>query len=73
MQFGNIEAERSRNGLTRTELASRIGVSLTTYKRYMIGETPIPSDKLIALARAFDCTTDYLLGLDSEARVGGKT
>ncbi|MCD8126577.1 MAG: helix-turn-helix domain-containing protein [Clostridiales bacterium] len=62
MQFANIEAERSRNGLTRTECARKLNVSLPTYNRYISGETPIPSDKLLAMVRMFRCSADYLLG-----------
>ncbi|MCD7886716.1 MAG: helix-turn-helix domain-containing protein [Clostridiales bacterium] len=47
-------------------------MSLTTYKRYVEGETPIPSDKLIALAHAFHCSADYLLGLTPSDHHNGR-
>lgn len=59
----NIEAERSRNGMSRTEFSEKLGVSTTTYKRYVDGESPIPSDKLIFMVNIFKCSSDYLLGL----------
>ena len=67
VELKNIEAERSRNGLSRMELAKRIGISMTTYKRYVSGEGAIPSDKLVEMAHLFRCSTDYLLGLDNQA------
>lgn len=66
LAFGNIEAERSRNGLSKTELAKLLGVSTTTYKRYITGASCIPSDKVIKLATELGCTADYLLGLSNE-------
>jgi transcriptional regulator with XRE-family HTH domain len=65
-RFSNIEAERSRNGLSRTDLSEKLGVSTTTYKRYVDGISPIPSDKIIFMARTFNCSTDYLLGISNE-------
>ena len=57
----NLEAERARAGITRTELAKRIGVSLNTYSEYVKG-APMPSTKLCMLADMFNVTTDYILG-----------
>ena len=39
----NIEAERARNGYTKEEMASRLGVSIKTYYNWINGETDIPS------------------------------
>ena len=63
----NIEAERSRKGLTKTELAKQLDVSLNTYNEYVKG-SPIPSPKLCAMADIFGVTTDYLLGRDDISR-----
>ena len=57
----NIEAERGRQGLTKTQVAERLGVTLTTYNTYINGAS-IPSDKLIALSDMFGVSCDYLLG-----------
>jgi len=57
----NIEAERSRAGMTRTELAAKLDVSLNTYKTYIDGGS-IPSSKLEQLADLFHVSCDYLLG-----------
>ncbi len=67
----NIEAERSRNNMSRAAFSKKLGVSTTTYKRYIDGISPIPSDKLIFMANIFKCSSDYLLGL-SDTR-GGKS
>lgn len=65
MEFRNIEAERARLGLSKADLATAIGVSYSTMKNYLRGETDIPCSKVIELANLFNCTTDYLLGLDT--------
>ena len=57
----NLEAERARAGITWTELAKKIGVSLNTYSEYVKG-APMPSTKLCLLADMFGVTTDYILG-----------
>lgn len=57
----NIEAERGRAGMTKTQVAKTLNVSLTTYNSYING-SPIPSDKIIALAELFGVSCDYLLG-----------
>lgn len=62
----NIEAERGRFQLTKEELAAKLGITSKTYCSYIKGKTPIPSDILVKMASLFQCSTDYLLGLDSE-------
>jgi len=57
----NIEAERARQGLTKTQVSKKIGVSLETYSSYLKGSA-IPSDKLTILADMFGVSCDYLLG-----------
>ena len=57
----NIEAERGRAGMIKTQVAKTLNISLTTYNAYING-SPIPSDKIIALAELFGVSCDYLLG-----------
>ncbi len=61
----NIEAERVRGQMTKEELSAKLGISSKTYSNYVKGDTPIPSDVLVNMARLFNCRTDYLLGLDT--------
>lgn len=58
----NIEAERGRKQLSKEGLSRILGITSRTYWNYLTGG-PIPSDKLIAMAKLFECSTDYLLGL----------
>lgn len=59
--FLNIEAERARMCLTKSALSQKLQISLNTYNSYVSG-SPIPSDKLSAMADLFNCSIDYLLG-----------
>lgn len=68
--YGNIEAERKRARMSQRELSRRIGIAERTYRYYMAGGA-IPSDKLLALAELFSCTTDYLLGRTAAAIAPG--
>ena len=45
-------------------MARVLRVSQSTYSRYENGKLDIPSQALIALARYYKVSVDYLLGLD---------
>ncbi len=59
--LSSIEAERARNGLTKDDLAKKLGVSVKTYYNWINEETDIPSTKLVMLSRLFNTNIDYLL------------
>lgn len=55
---------RKREDITIEELAAKIGVNATTLGRIEKGQTQkIGSDVLVAIAREFNVSTDFLLGL----------
>lgn len=58
----NIEAERGRSQMSKEALSRELGITSRTYWNYLAGG-PIPSDKLLHMAKLFECSTDYLLGL----------
>lgn len=52
------------HGMTQAMLAEKIGISESTLNRFLTGQTEkLSTDNLIALARTFHVTTDFLLGL----------
>ena len=57
---------REDRDLNQTEVAAVLPVSQTTYSRYESGTLDIPSASLIALARFYGTSVDYLLGLTDE-------
>ena len=54
---------REEKGLTQSELAKALNYTQTTIARWEAGNRSPNLDCLTALAKFFDCTTDYLLGL----------
>lgn len=65
LNFPNIEAERARLGLTKEEMAKKLGVSTKTYYNWVRGTNPIPSDALLKLSQLCKSSIDYLLGKTS--------
>lgn len=63
----NIEAERGRYGITKTELSKKLDISVNTYNSYLKGAA-IPSSKLVMMADMFDVSCDYLLGRTNDPK-----
>ena len=57
---------RKENNLKQKELASRIGIAYTTYNAYETKDITPPVDIIIKIAKYFNVSTDYLLGIDNE-------
>lgn len=58
----NIEAERARLQMTKTDMCRELGVTLKTYNGYIRGST-VPSNVLEQLREMTGCSIDYLLGV----------
>lgn len=54
--------------LTQKQLADYLHIRQNTYSQYETGQRQLPLDALIALARYYRTSTDYLLGLTDERR-----
>ena len=65
----NIEAERGRLQMTKTDMCKALDVTLKTYNGYIRGAM-IPSNVLERLRCMTGKSVDYLLGLE-EPTVGG--
>lgn len=61
----NIEAERARLGKSKEEMAKILGVTSKTYLGYT-RDKPIPSNVLEKMVSVFDCSADYLLGINDK-------
>ncbi len=54
---------REDHDMTQTEVAKHLGMKQPQYFRYENGTRDIPSDILIALAKLYGTSTDYILEL----------
>ena len=57
---------REDSDLTQTQLAKILGCSQQTYSRYESGEITIDIYSLIKLAKFYNTSLDYLVGLTNE-------
>ena len=64
--YQHIRDLREGADLTHQELATLLHVSQMTYSRYENGALDIPSSALIALARFYKTSVDYLLDLTND-------
>lgn len=63
----NIEAERGRLQMTKTDICKELGVTMKTYNGYIRGQA-IPSTILEKLRDLTGQSIDYLLGVSSDPR-----
>lgn len=65
MQFfgERLKKLRLERRLTMQEVALKIGLAKSSYAGYEGGHRHPPMDKLVALAKLFHVSTDYILGL----------
>jgi len=68
MRYEIMPYERIRNlridkNLTQTDIASILSVKQNTYSQYELGVLKYPVEVLIKLAKFYDTSVDYLLGL----------
>lgn len=63
-----IKDLREDSDLTQKELAEYLHIKQNTYSQYENGQRQIPIGVLIALARYYNTSTDYLLGLTRQRK-----
>ena len=61
--YKRIRELREDNDLLQQDLADYLHCSQVAYFHYERGTRDIPTDVLIALAKFYNTTTDYILGL----------
>jgi transcriptional regulator with XRE-family HTH domain len=59
--YMNIEAERARLGLTREQMADKLGMSRTSYRNKINGSTDFTISELKELMALTKQSADYLL------------
>ena len=58
-----IKDLREDSNLTQAEIAKHLHIKQNTYSQYENGQRQIPLSCLIALAKFYKTSTDYILGL----------
>ncbi|MBO5316644.1 MAG: helix-turn-helix transcriptional regulator [Clostridia bacterium] len=54
---------REDKDLSQKEVANYLNIRQNTYSQYETGRRQLPLEHLIALARLYNTSTDYILGL----------
>ena len=62
----NLINLRTSAGLTQAQVAAYLSMKQPQYNRYERGLRDIPSDVLIALAKLYATSTDYILNLTEQ-------
>lgn len=60
-----IRELRVEHGFTQQYVADLLGIDRSNYSKYERGLLSVSADMLVALAKLYDVTSDYLLGLES--------
>ncbi|MBE6664101.1 MAG: helix-turn-helix transcriptional regulator [Ruminococcaceae bacterium] len=63
-----IKDLREDNDLPQRELADYLHIKQNTYSQYENGQRQLPIEVLIALAKYYKTSTDYILGLTDEKK-----
>lgn len=54
---------RQKSGMTKVEVAKKIGISPKSLYNYEFGKSPIPSNVLIKFVKLYGVSADYILGI----------
>lgn len=66
--YERIRNLREDKDLTQKQLGQLLNMSQTGYNQYEIGKNDIPTRILIELAKFYNTSIDYLLGLTNEQK-----
>ena len=65
-----IRELREDNDLKQSEIAKLLNTTQQVYSRYEKGENELPIRHLISLAKFYNVSTDYILGLSDNPKTG---
>ena len=66
--YKRIRDLREDKDLTQKKIGELLNMSQTGYNQYEIGKNDIPTKILIELARIYDTSIDYILGITDERK-----
>ena len=65
-RYRRLRDLRDDHDMVQKQVAAVLGTSQKQYSRWETGTSEIPAHHMIALARFYGVTTDYLLGLSDK-------
>lgn len=68
MHFQRLEDLRIDHDKTQAEISQFLGCQREVYRRYEKGTRQIPVDMLIQLAKFYNTSIDYIVGLTNETK-----
>ncbi len=66
--YPRIRNLREDSDMNQTKVANYLGMSQTGYSKYETGENDIPTAVLIKLAKLYDVSIDYMLGITDKKK-----
>ena len=72
MYYPRLKDLREDHDLVQKEVAAMLGIDQRVYSNYETGKREIPTRFVIALAKYYRTSTDYILGLTNEPNYGKK-
>ncbi len=66
--FPRLRELRQAAGCNQTEIAQLLGMQQNQYSRYERGERELPVHLFVALARHYNVSLDYIVGLTDQLR-----
>lgn len=64
-----IKILREKKGITQSELAANLGITLSAVNAWEMGITVPSTQYVVELAKFFNVSADYLLGLSSTSTI----
>lgn len=66
--YPRLKDLREDHDLSQQQIADYLGMKQPQYSRYERGLRDVPTDVLIRLAKLYNTTTDYILGLTNTSK-----
>ncbi len=66
--FPRLRDLREDRDLSQEQIANFLGMKQPQYSRYERGTRDLPTDVLIRLAKYYNTSTDYILGLTNDSK-----
>lgn len=70
MYYPRLKDLREDRDLVQKEIAAYLNIDQRTYSNYETGKREIPTHHVVALAKFYKTTSDYILGLAEDPKSG---